>query len=123
MTSKNEGKQDSPGQALRFAGLLVLGFVIGVAGGLASSPDPVQAQNEEFCEMDECERYRPWFWPFGQRGRCEDNTPNKTGCDMTSEHQCRTYSCAEPPDGGGGGGSGGGGDDDEDDGEADDVLG
>ncbi len=127
MTSKREGKQDGPRRALKFGGLLALGIALGIGGGVTSSPDPVQAQDDAFCEQDECERYeyRSWWrpWRVEVRGRCEDNTPNKTGCDMTSEDQCRTYSCAEPPGGGGGGGSGGGGDDDEDDGDADDVLG
>ena len=84
-----------------FAALLVLGVAAGAVTGtsvVAAAPLP---QAEEPCEQDECEGFRHWYNMFRRTEECVDNSPHRTGCNMTGEDECYTYGC------------GGGGDDDE----------
>ncbi len=110
MTSKCEVKQDGPRRVLRFGGLLALGIALGIGGGVMSSPDPVQAQDDAFCEQDECEGSRPWWRLWRWTEMCVNNVPHNTGCNMTGDYRCYTYGCGGPT---GGGGSGSSGNDDE----------
>lgn len=86
---------------LGFAALLALGVGVGAVTGvsmLAAAPVP---QADEPCEQDECEGFRHWYNLFRRTEECVDNSPHKTGCNMTGENECYTYGC------------GGGGDDEE----------
>ena len=88
---------------LGFTALLALGVAVGAVTGvsmLAAAPTP---QADEPCEQDECEGSRHWYNLFQLTEECVDNSPHKTGCNMTGEDECYTYGCY-----------GGGGDDEED---------
>jgi hypothetical protein len=89
---------------LGFTALLAFGVSAGAVTGVSMLAAAPMQQVDEPCEEDECEGARPWWRAFQYTETCVDNSPHKTGCNMTGEHECYTYGCY-----------GGGGDDDEDD--------